>query len=319
MNQEQNLKFSRRVVSFFLWLFDKGKCLADFKKGVDWSLHEVLEESEKPDNPSGITFTAHVFYEDFASKLIEAIRDLPPNTNFLITTPFESIRQKLESKLNEYGFSYKIRLTPNIGRNFGPLLVEFSRELRNVESFIHVHSKRSSHSPQISEEWVERNINLLLRREGIQRAFDILTRYPKVGLVYADASDFLRGINFRWGRSRGVIKKHFSNIQGFELIEWSGRLTFPAGGMFWVKTNAIRPLLEVEWEYEMFPEETDQIDGTLQHGLERLIGELARSRGFVQACYLKGQDDFRINSKLQNQLRNGQRANNSWQQRPAKN
>jgi lipopolysaccharide biosynthesis protein len=64
--------------------------------------------------------------------------------------------------------------------------------------------------------------------------------------------------------------------------------------MFWVKTEAIRPLLDITWNYEMFPEETSQMDGALQHGLERLFGDLARARGYAQASFVTNENTFRI-------------------------
>ena len=83
------------------------------------------------------------------------------------------------------------------------------------------------------------------------------------------------------------MKKLFGSFPGFENIKWSGRLLFPAGGMFWVKTDAIRPLLEFPWTYEVFPGESGQIDGATQHGIERVIGELTRARGYKQAAHVR--------------------------------
>jgi len=90
------------------------------------------------------------------------------------------------------------------------------------------------------------------------------------------------------------MKKLFGSFPGFENIKWSGRLLFPAGGMFWVKTDAIRPLLEFPWTYEVFPGESGQIDGATQHGIERVIGELTRARGYRQASSFENTHKFAI-------------------------
>jgi lipopolysaccharide biosynthesis protein len=88
------------------------------------------------------------------------------------------------------------------------------------------------------------------------------------------------------------MKRILRSAPGFEKVNWSGRLLFPAGGMFWVKTNAIRPILEFSWSYDMFPEENAQIDGAIQHGIERLIGELTRARGYRQAHSIRNGREF---------------------------
>jgi lipopolysaccharide biosynthesis protein len=224
-----------------------------------------------------------VFYEDFAEQLLDALEKFPKDTRVLATTPHQNIRAKLEDSLTSLGLRHDVRVTPNVGRNFGPLLVEFSGELQKTDSFIHVHSKKSIHSLGIAEEWLRRGTDLFLTPSGLQRSFEVLTNHEEIGIIYPDASDLVRGINFRWGRSRKQLKQMFGSAPGFEKVKWSGRLLFPAGGMFWVKTNAIRPILEFTWRYDMFPEENAQIDGAIQHGIERLIGEVASARGYRQA------------------------------------
>jgi lipopolysaccharide biosynthesis protein len=235
---------------------------------------------------SPLVITAHVFYPEFVTQLINALNQLPKETKVFVTTPSQEIKQDLESYLEAAGNHHDVRLTPNVGRNFGPLFVEFSELLLKEESFIHVHSKKTLHSPEIAQDWLKRNTDLLLSREGIQRISSLTESNPKVGLVYADASDLIWGLNFRWGRSRNIAKRFFAHLPGFERVRWSGRLSFPAGGMFWARTQAIRPLLEIDWSYEMFQEEQNQRDGELQHSQERIVGELTRSLNFQKAVNL---------------------------------
>jgi lipopolysaccharide biosynthesis protein len=92
--------------------------------------------------------------------------------------------------------------------------------------------------------------------------------------------------------------KTFGHLSGFEGIKWSGRLEFPAGGMFWVKTDAIRALLEIDWKYEKFKPESHRRDGDLQHGIERIIGELTLSQSFFHAVKLSTFDQFVIRKRV---------------------
>lgn len=282
----------RKLASLGYWLLDSEKSISDFKKQAVWKEEDQIVETPSNKIMSPLVITAHVFYPEFATQLIDALKQLPKRTKIYATTPSQEIKQVLESYLEAAGNPYDVRVTPNIGRNFGPLLVEFSKELLKEESFIHVHSKKSLHSPEISKNWLKRNTDMLLTRIGLQQISSIIEGDPKLGLVYVDASDLLRGINFRWGRSKKIAKSTFSYLPGFEEVRWTGRLAFPAGGMFWVRTDAVRPLLEVRWSYEMFPKEESQKDGEIQHAIERLVGELTTIRKFHVAVLLPTTNRF---------------------------
>jgi hypothetical protein len=50
--------------------------------------------------------------------------------------------------------------------------------------------------------------------------------------------------------------------------------------MFWGRTAAIRPLLDIDIGFADFPPESGQVDGTLAHAIERSLLMIAESRGF---------------------------------------
>ena len=283
---------ARLVGSFLLWLMDGEKNLSDFRRTRGKIKGLVITENLTMKSVEGLVITCHVYYEQFADELLDALAQFPKDTIVLLTTPHQELAAGLKAQLTDLGLKNTIKVTPNVGRNFGPLFVEFSRELMKYDSFIHVHSKKSVHSPKFADKWLKRNSDLLLSQRGIERVYQILINKPSIGLVYSDASDLLRGINFRWGRSKSAGSLFFQNREGFEKIKWSGRLSFPAGGMFWVRTESIRPLLEIDWKYEMFPAELGQGDGTLQHAIERMLGALSRSRGFEHGIYFPIEDRF---------------------------
>lgn len=279
------------------WLFDSEKSIDDFRKKSQWVEDELIEELVQNPPTEPIAFTAHVFYEEFAAEVITALKSIQNISKVYISTPSSEVKAQLDEYLMRSGHEHDVRVTPNRGRNFGPLFVEFSKDLLKEKSFIHVHSKKSLHSPDFATDWLTRNTDLLLSESGIKRMRGLISADPKIGLVFVDASDLLYGTNFRWGRSLKIAKDTFADRNGFEYIKWSGRLSFPAGGMFWIKSEAIRPLLEIDWNYEMFPLEKGQGDGTMQHALERMIGQLPLSSGFKQAAYLKVISRFKLISE----------------------
>jgi lipopolysaccharide biosynthesis protein len=284
----------RKLGTLYHWLLDDEKSIKDFRKQVSWKEEKLIVEVGHLDNHEPMALTAHVFYEDFAADLINALENLSGISKVYLTTPSPQIKEDLEEYLSKSSFTYEVRITPNVGRNLAPLFVEYSKQLLKETSFIHVHSKKSLHSPEFASEWLSRNTKLLLTKEGTERIRRLSAMDSQIGLVFVDASDLLYGSNFRWGRSRALARGVFANLPGFEKIKWSGRLSFPAGGMFCARTDAIRPLLELDWDYAMFPSEQGQRDGTLQHSLERMIGQIALARNFKQAVYIKQLDAFKI-------------------------
>ena len=122
-----------------------------------------------------------------------------------------------------------------------------------------------------------------------------------LGKVCSTTARFIKVMRRSSGRLRIIstyadasvlTMKFFESLAGFEEVSWSGRLSFPAGGMFWVRTDAIKPLLVHEWTYNDFPEEADQGDGEIQHAIERMIGELPLSLGFEQAIFSQRTNRF---------------------------
>ena len=147
-----------------------------------------------------------------------------------------------------------------MGRNFGPLFVEFSKALLEFEVIIHVHSKKSLHSgPSLGSEWASRSMELLLNKDLLSRIENLSESKSNFGLFYVDVGDLVRGHNYRWGQNAAAANKIVDKGLETQKEKACNLVPFPAGGMFWVLTEAIRPLLELDWTYEDFPSELGQL------------------------------------------------------------
>jgi len=268
----------------------------DFQKGNPRGINGIKIQEGGPLKASKpVVMTAHVFHQNQVEFFVAAINKLPAKSLVLITTPNPQIKDAFETLLDTRRLEVEVRLCQNRGRNFGPLLVEFSTRLLTVESFIHVHSKVSSHSGERDgSEWVARLMGLLLDVDKLRRTRALLDEYPQVGVVYSEVSDLFQGLSFRWGLSKFVLVPLLRRLGGFPKIRFQGAVAFPAGGMFWVKSDAIRPLLEADWSYADFPPELGQLEGTVQHGIERLVGALSSSLGYQHLVYSSHDDVFEI-------------------------
>lgn len=70
------------------------------------------------------------------------------------------------------------------------------------------------------------------------------------------------------------------------MLDKQHLLEFPSGSMFWGRSAALRPLLDLQLQFADFPEEAGQIDGTLAHAIERTILYFTELAGFRWAKIL---------------------------------
>lgn len=60
----------------------------------------------------------------------------------------------------------------------------------------------------------------------------------------------------------------------------------PLGTMFWFRPAALAPLYDRDWQWEDFPPEPNNTDGTILHAIERAYAYVAQSAGYFSAhCF----------------------------------
>jgi lipopolysaccharide biosynthesis protein len=288
---ENNKTFSR-ASALFWYLLDSDRSLSDFRFG-DHRLKQIRPVAHETSEKTKLVITAHIYYEEF---LLDFMKQLPIINKLgliLVTTPNGNFKRVLDKEFVKSGIRGRVIKSANRGRNFGPLFTELADEILRHDFLIHVHSKRSAHaSTGVGEDWASRNMNFLLHPKKIVQMLEAFGQDNNVGIIYPDCFDLIRKINFRWGASIRPTKKFFKDKPGFEQVRWKGRIDFPAGGMFAARVSAIREMLELDWAYEDFPKECGQLDGTLQHGVERMLGALVTSKGLDQLVYSGQRNEF---------------------------
>jgi lipopolysaccharide biosynthesis protein len=67
---------------------------------------------------------------------------------------------------------------------------------------------------------------------------------------------------------------------GFQSPDKDASMNFPVGTMFWARTAALKPLIDLNLKWEDYPEEPVAIDGTILHAMERIFGILPGLAGY---------------------------------------
>lgn len=226
-----------------------------------------------------IAIHAHVFYSDLAPDLADRLRYFPKPYDLLISTPHrqdEALLRKQFSALS-YLENLDILVTPNQGRDVGPMLYGFGKKLLSYDCFAHIHTKKSVGTNAIGNSWRNYLWNGLLS-ESEERMLKILGLLNKYGLVYPRKFPVIDVVDCQWGnnlqRANTLCKEMHIQSPAPDFVE------FPAGSMFWANTQALKPLLEKSFCLEDFELERGQTDNTLIHTIERLLSHIAIAQGY---------------------------------------
>lgn len=225
-----------------------------------------------------IAIQIHIFYPELASELAHYLKDFPARFDLLISTPDASNEELIRSSFEGFPNLGEIHLqiTPNRGRDFAPLLVSFGKQLLQYDYFAHLHTKKSIGTNPIGDAWRQYLYQgLLSNSDGrMQKILSLLDQY---GLIYPEKFPLIDVQNCQWVNNYPRGKELCKELGISAPVD--GYVEFPVGSMFWANTQALKSLLEHDFDLEDFEEELGQTDNTLMHTLERSLSYVALSQG----------------------------------------
>lgn len=223
----------------------------------------------------------HLFYPDLAEEFALALSRMPVPFVLLVSVTDADAVTRVRNAFAKVEAIERIEIAcvPNRGRDIAPLLVTFREELLGLDIVGHLHSKKSLYTGSVQNRWRSYLVaSLLGDRNRILWQLGMFAAEPTLGMIYPETYESLP----LWGHTWLANVADASNLAGrigFS-IDPHAYIDYPAGSMFWARVDAIRPLLSLALTLDAFPEEQGQLDGTLQHALERLFVAVARSGGY---------------------------------------
>lgn len=252
-----------------------------------WPAKECIDTSALDGRRTGrYAVVLHIYYEDFVARFYNAFIGVDFDFDLFVTSPFETVIAAVEDKFSQNPRVKAISTvkSPNKGRNFGPFLVEFSKQLKSYDYLCHMHSKKSLYSGSEQLHWAEYLLEYLARdKQVLRNTLNVFEANPEMGIYCPTTFWNMPQWTCHWLKNKGIGR----NI----LKEWFGiehnkdYFAYPAGGMFWARVDSIMPLLEREWAYSDFPDEPIPDDGTVLHVIERILPLIAENRGYKQFYY----------------------------------
>jgi lipopolysaccharide biosynthesis protein len=228
----------------------------------------------------------HIFYSEYF-ELIQKGKANFPEATFFISVPNEEMLQIAKLKFPDIQTN-NIRVVPNRGRNFAPLLLSFGKDLLEFDIVIHLHSKAGYGSLR-REKWSKFLWdNLYLDIEKVEYLRRVFESDPRIGLYYPLDLRWMPSV-FGWDGSDVIAKKVFSPFA--KEIEAAQNLDYPIGGMFWTRRENLELIMRFVEDLELFPPETENQYAirngiTLEHAIERFISVSNSKNGFMPLIFL---------------------------------
>ena len=221
----------------------------------------------------------HLYYEDLAGEFCGYLQNIPFDFDLYVSCREGVDAGGIEKKFCSLCRAKKIAVknVENRGRDLLPFYVIFGKELAGYKYVMHAHTKKSLHYGREQVLWRENSMNALCGSQELVQKIFYMFETKSAGLVYPENYETLRYDAYSWvgckAAGRALLKR-------LRVPCPSGFFLYPAGSFFWARTQAIKPIFDLNLTRDDFPVEQGQKDGTIAHALERAVAIVSRRLGF---------------------------------------
>ena len=231
-----------------------------------------------------IALIVYLYAEELIGYISSYVKNIPESTDIYIVTTKEDIIKKVDLALCNISNYIEYRMQVNRGRDNVALLVTCRDLFEKYDYIGFVHSKQSKQNKITSKEfrnhcfnsllYNKQYVNNLLNKFEENRYLGLLIPYPPEFEPYSTiGNEWLNNYENAQNIVRLRLGKNI-NLQKNDVI-------CAFGNMFWIKTQACKSLLEMNFKIDDFPNEPlTQNDGLLTHSIERIIPSLVKQDGF---------------------------------------
>lgn len=217
----------------------------------------------------------HIYYPDLWEEFRETLDRLEIPFDLYVTITWRGeesldLRERVQADFP----SAWVMAVPNKGRDILPFLTLINAgAFTGYRAVAKFHSKKSPHRVD-GDDWRRHLIEGILPPEGLAKKLEAFVADPDAAFWVADGQHFTDiawwGTNLE--RTRQVLARA-------EITMPEGVLSFPAGSIYWIKPLMLSMLQALDLHADLFETESAQVDGTLAHAIERVLGFLALAAG----------------------------------------
>jgi glycosyltransferase involved in cell wall biosynthesis len=220
----------------------------------------------------------HAYYPDQLTGIMNRLGLNACAPDLFISVPSPDAATEALRAVSAYrGRVLELQITPNSGRDIGPLLTQFGKALcADYDIIGHLHTKKSAHADlSIVEAWRTFLLENLIGGERGGAMLDAILYAmaldPAIGIVFPDDPNVMS-----WTNNRGHAEEVAARMKCGTLPE---HFNFPIGSMFWMRSSILSRFVELQFAWSDYPDEPLRADGTVVHAIERLFGVLPPTIG----------------------------------------
>jgi lipopolysaccharide biosynthesis protein len=215
----------------------------------------------------------HAWYPETFAEILDVLSRSRIEHRLIVTTVPEKAAA-IRTILASAGATAEIEVAENRGRDVLPFLRVASRLRSEGEDLVlKLHTKQSPHITDGGRWRQELVQGLLADAPSVLAGFEsdallglvaVEAHHPPLAQAWGANEDTMRALAVRLG------------IRDPDAT----RDRFPSGTMFWARLAALSPLLDAHLAESDFEAEAGQVDGTLAHAIERMVGIAVDAAGF---------------------------------------
>lgn len=225
-----------------------------------------------------IAVICHIFHAELCAAIRRQLENIPFAVDLFISTDTSAKRGVIEHTFSAWNRRrVEVRIAPNRGRDIAPKFVTFRDVYEHYDLLLFLHSKKSAYM-ETGADWREVLMQTLLGSpEIVCSVIEAFRRHPSLGMIIPQHYETIRD-KIHWGGNFQQARR-LARRMGFTLSS-DQFLDFPSGSMFWARSAALQPVLDLGLRTSDFSPEAGQIDGTTAHALERLMLYACEHAGF---------------------------------------
>ncbi len=226
----------------------------------------------------------HLYYQDLLEEFIKYLNNIPYDFDIYCSINENSNEDQTLNELKKIKNVKRVvvKETPNIGRDYAPMVCEFRKSLKKYDYICHIHTKKSLRTGTSQDHWRIHLLDGVLGSTNLIKNIFYMLEKMNVGIYFPDSDVSAPYWGNTWMGARQLGVKYLS-LLGIPFED--NYQDFSVGSMFWVKTNAVKQIFERNWKWDEFGEEKGQDDGTLAYVFERLFVLCSKYNQYDFICY----------------------------------